>query len=239
MGERVCPVTTDVVPILRVADAGVAARWYARLGFEVDFEHRFEPHLPAYVGIRREGAQIHLSEHAGDANPHGLVYLWIEHVDSIAAEFGVAVDVQPWAREVSLTDPDGNRLRVAEPVPATAGGALSTFDAATCATLLDLERAMWTEATRGDRSWMDDHLTATFTEFGWSGRRYTRDEILDTVIGPLDSRLDEMEVRRLGPDMALVTYRSIEPRGAGNRASVWIRHDGQWRLEFHQGTPSD
>jgi hypothetical protein len=33
-------------------------------------------------------------------------------VDSIAAEFGVPIDHQPWAREVSLTDPDGNRIRV-------------------------------------------------------------------------------------------------------------------------------
>jgi hypothetical protein len=231
--------TTDVVPILRVADASRAVAWYRRLGFTQVFQHRFEPHLPAYVGIRRDDAQIHLSEHAGDGNPHGLVYLWVEHVDLIAAEFGVAVDVQPWAREVSLTDPDGNRLRVAEPVSAAAGDAISTFDAGTSATLVDLERAMWTDVTRSDRSWMDDHLTATFTEFGWSGRRYTRDEILDTAIGSLDARLDDMEVRRLGPDVALITYRSIEPRGAGNRASVWVRDDGRWCLEFHQGTPSD
>jgi catechol 2,3-dioxygenase-like lactoylglutathione lyase family enzyme len=116
-------VTTDVVPILRVSEAARAVDWYRRLGFEPVFEHRFEPHLPAYVGIRREGAQIHLSEHAGDANPHGLVYLWVDDVDVVAAEFGVAVDDQAWAREVSLTDPDGNRLRVAESVQTDTGDA--------------------------------------------------------------------------------------------------------------------
>jgi catechol 2,3-dioxygenase-like lactoylglutathione lyase family enzyme len=107
-------VTTDVVPILRVADASRAVAWYARLGFAQVFEHRFEPHLPAYVGIRRDNAQVHLSEHAGDANPHGLVYVWVDDLDAIAAEFDIAGNVQPWAREVSLVDPDGNRLRVAE-----------------------------------------------------------------------------------------------------------------------------
>jgi catechol 2,3-dioxygenase-like lactoylglutathione lyase family enzyme len=112
-------VTTDVVPILRVSEAARAVEWYRRLGFEPVFEHRFEPHLPAYVGIRREDAQIHLSEHVGDANPHGLVYIWVDDVDALGAEFGVGVDDQPWAREVRLTDPDGNRLRLAEPV---AGG---------------------------------------------------------------------------------------------------------------------
>jgi hypothetical protein len=231
-------VTSDVVPILRVADASRAVAWYARLGFAHVFEHRFEPHLPAYVGLRREDAQIHLSEHEGDANPHGLVHLWVDDVDVIATEFGVAVDDQPWAREVSLTDLDGNRLRVAEPVQTGAGDGSVTFDAETSATLLDLERAMWTDATRGDRSWMADHLAASFTEFGWSGRRSTRDDILGMVVGPIGAGLADMAVRPLGPDTALVTYRSIEARGDGNRASVWTRRNGRWRLDFHQGTPS-
>jgi hypothetical protein len=110
------PMTTEVIPVLHVASAAAAARWYARLGFEVEFEHRFEPHLPAYVGLRREGARIHLSEHAGDARPDTLVFIWVDSVGPIAAEFGVTVDDAPWGSEVSLTDPDANRLRIAEAV---------------------------------------------------------------------------------------------------------------------------
>jgi catechol 2,3-dioxygenase-like lactoylglutathione lyase family enzyme len=109
--------TTDVVPIMRVTDAVAAVAWYRRLGFQQQFEHRFEPHLPAYVGIRREGAQLHLSEHAGDATPGTLIYIWVDEIDPIAAEFGVAVSQAPWGREIALTDLDGNRLRVAEPMP--------------------------------------------------------------------------------------------------------------------------
>jgi catechol 2,3-dioxygenase-like lactoylglutathione lyase family enzyme len=109
--------TTDVVPILRVADAATAVAWYRRLGFEQQFEHRFEPHLPAYVGIRREGSQIHLSEHAGDATPDTLVYMWVDEIDPIAAEFGVTVTQAPWGREIQLHDLDGNRLRIAQPAP--------------------------------------------------------------------------------------------------------------------------
>jgi hypothetical protein len=224
-------VTTDVIPVLRVSNAADSLRWYRRLGFELVFEHRFEPHLPVYAGIRRDGAQIHLSEHAGDANPHGLVYVWVDDIDRVAAEFGVVVDDQPWGREVSLTDPDGNRLRVASSdAPA--------LDDDTVAGLIERERAMWTDERRGDRAWMDDHLSDAFTEFGWSGRRYTRVEILEQEIGPIDVELQEFSVRPVGRDAALVTYRSVEQRGAGHRSSLWIRHGGRWLLDFHQGTPA-
>lgn len=56
---------------------------------------------------------MHLSEHTGDATPNTLVYLWVDDVDAVAEEFRVEVVEQLWAREVALTDPDGNRLRVA------------------------------------------------------------------------------------------------------------------------------
>lgn len=228
--------TTDVVAILRVADVSVSVPWYRRLGFEQTFEHRFEPELPAYVGLRRDGAQIHLSEHTGDAHPHGLVYLWVDDVTAVAAEFAVPVDEQPWAREVELVDPDGNRLRVAE--PAVEPSADRVLGAGAVEQLIGLERAMWADATRRDRAWLDVHLSATFTEFGWSGRSYGRADILDDEIGPIEAELHHVEVRPVGRDAALVTSRSVQPRGAGHRSSLWVRHDGRWLLEFHQGTPA-
>jgi hypothetical protein len=101
-----------MVPIFRVADAEVAARWYGRLGFSVEGVHRFAPDLPRYMFLRLGDVWLQLSEHAGDARPHGLAYLYVDDVDAIAAEFGVPVETQPWAREIQLTDPDGNRLRI-------------------------------------------------------------------------------------------------------------------------------
>jgi hypothetical protein len=43
----------DVIPILRVADAAAAVAWYQRLGFTTEWEHRFEPGMPAFVSIAR------------------------------------------------------------------------------------------------------------------------------------------------------------------------------------------
>lgn len=105
-------VKEQLVPIFRVADARKAADWYAWLEFELEGEHQFAPNLPIYAFLRRGDILLHLSEHSGDATPNTLVYFYVNDVDAVAREFDVAVKMQPWCREISLTDPDGNRLRV-------------------------------------------------------------------------------------------------------------------------------
>jgi len=103
-----------IVPILHVKHGLETAKWYKRLGFEVEGEHRFAPGLPLYLFLRRGNVRLHLSEHKGDARPGTLLYFYVHDVESIAQEFGKEVEDQPWARELSLTDPDGNRLRIGQ-----------------------------------------------------------------------------------------------------------------------------
>ncbi|MEV7512336.1 MULTISPECIES: glyoxalase superfamily protein [unclassified Streptomyces] len=105
----------EVIPTLRVADAEAAVAWYARLGFAKQWEHRFEPGFPAFVEVARGAVRLFLSEHTGDARPDTLVYLRVRDVDAVAAEFGVQPEDAPWAREIELRDPDGNRLRIGTP----------------------------------------------------------------------------------------------------------------------------
>jgi catechol 2,3-dioxygenase-like lactoylglutathione lyase family enzyme len=106
----------EAIPVLRVEDAARSAAWFSRLGYLQEWEHRFEPSFPAFVSLARHGtSRLFLSEHLGDARPDTLVYIRVTEVDSIADEFGVEIVEQPWAREVHLTDPDGNRLRLGSP----------------------------------------------------------------------------------------------------------------------------
>ena len=105
----------EAIPILHVTDAAAAVAWYERLGFTKEWEHRFEPGFPAFVSVARGQVRLFLSEHKGDASPDTLVYLRVRDVDAIAAEFGVTVEEAPWAREIALRDPDGNRLRIGTP----------------------------------------------------------------------------------------------------------------------------
>src|SRR5215831_12153440 len=105
----------EVIPILRVANAGRALAWYERLGFTKEWEHRFEPGMPAFVSIARGRARLFLSEHAGDARPGTLLFLVVGDIDAVLAEFGRPADEPPYGCQIELRDPDSNRLRISTP----------------------------------------------------------------------------------------------------------------------------
>lgn len=109
-------VPQEVIPILRVADAARAVTWYEQLGFSKDWEHRFGPDMPAFVSVSRGYARVYLSEHTGDAPPGSLLYLRHSDLDELAAHFEVEITPVAWGRELHLEDPDGNRLRISDPL---------------------------------------------------------------------------------------------------------------------------
>ena len=106
----------EVIPILRVTDAARSVEWYQQLGFAFDWEHRFGEGMPAFVSLSRGYARIYLSEHEGDAPPDSLVYLRHSGLDELAEHFGVSIVDVDWGRELHLRDPDGNRLRISDPL---------------------------------------------------------------------------------------------------------------------------
>jgi hypothetical protein len=116
------PTIPELIPIIHTSSAAKAVEWYAKLGFKKDWEHRFEPDLPAFVQISNGEMKIFLSEHKGDARPDTLLYLRVADVDEFVKEFVnegvVKVEVEEGrrVREVELRDLDGNRLRIETPL---------------------------------------------------------------------------------------------------------------------------
>ena len=102
----------QLVPILYTKNGMAASEWYARLGFEIESQHRFAPGMPLYLFLKRGNEAIHLSEHRGDAKPDTLLYFYVSDIESLAKEFDVEIKEQPWAQEIHLSDPDGNRFRI-------------------------------------------------------------------------------------------------------------------------------
>ena len=46
----------EAIPVLRVSDASRAVAWFARLGYEKEWDHTFEPGLPVFTSVARSGA---------------------------------------------------------------------------------------------------------------------------------------------------------------------------------------
>ena len=108
---------TSVVPFLRVVDAAASAEWYAQLGFREEWRTQTEPRLPLFLAITDGRGRIFLSEHTGDAHPDTLLYLYVDDVDAVAAQLGTQAELTYYGvREIEVTDPDGNRLRIGTPV---------------------------------------------------------------------------------------------------------------------------
>ncbi len=114
------PRFTQSVPVMLSLDEAKCRAFYCDfLGFEIEFEHRFEPHMPVYLGLRLGPVELHLSPHRGDATTGSAVFVWMTGVDDYRRELAArrtkfslpdAVD-QPWGRELTVSDPFGNRLR--------------------------------------------------------------------------------------------------------------------------------
>lgn len=109
-----------VIPILRIFDEDKAREFYSGfLGFEFDWEHRFEPGLPLYAQVSLGACVLHLSGHHGDACPGAAVRIATDELDALHRRLSAAayaharpgIEAMPWGtRELSVTDPFGNRL---------------------------------------------------------------------------------------------------------------------------------
>jgi hypothetical protein len=114
--------TRSIPVMLSLDEAKCRAFYCGLLGFEIEFEHRFAPHLPVYLGLKRGPIELHLSPFRGDATTGSAVFVWMTGVDAYRRELvinGSGFEVpetvdQTWGRELTIIDPFGNRLRFCE-----------------------------------------------------------------------------------------------------------------------------
>lgn len=114
--------------------------------------------------------------------------------------------------------------------------------------IVSLEKELHRIETRRNRARMEMLLHPDFVEFGRSGQRYSRADILDEF-GPTStfpmvcSR--NFEIADLGVGVVLLTYVSAHEDADGKqsrhtlRSSLWVRTEMGWQIRFHHGTPMD
>lgn len=106
------------IPILRMFDVAKAKEFYIDwLGFEITFEHQFEPGTPYYIGIKKDEIELHLSEHHGDSVPGVTVFITCSELDTFYASLKPykyyrpsVIDSFYGTRLMVVQDPFGNKL---------------------------------------------------------------------------------------------------------------------------------
>ncbi len=112
-------------PVLRIFDEAKAREFYLGfLGFQADWEHRFEETAPLYMQVSRASCTLHLSEHYGDACPGAVVRIEVNGIEDFHRELMAknyrfarpSLEDMPWGtRDVRIADPFGNRLIFFQP----------------------------------------------------------------------------------------------------------------------------
>ena len=86
-------------------------------------------------------------------------------------------------------------------------------------------------------------MAEDFWETGASGRRYSREFVLDELekrfAAPQQEEWEasDFECRRLGEDTFLLTYTLLQDRTRlTRRATIWQKTPEGWKIVYHQGT---
>jgi hypothetical protein len=117
-----------------------------------------------------------------------------------------------------------------------------TLNEADIGLVTQLEESLWRSETRFDLAHQEKVFASDFFEFGRSGRRYVREQMVRTEMQPIRARLplQDFKIHSLDANHVLVTYVSevqYAELERANRCSVWSRTEDGWKLRFHQGTP--
>ncbi len=90
---------------------------------------------------------------------------------------------------------------------------------------------------------LERQVAAEFEEVGASGRRYSREFVLATVLGRFARGLPDepweaggFHCVALGPATYLLTYDLRQGDRRTRRATVWRRTADDWEVVYHQGT---
>jgi hypothetical protein len=120
-------------------------------------------------------------------------------------------------------------------------------DRATLEVLRTLETELHRSETRRNRQRVEALLHPDFVEFGRSGTRYTRADLLKEFgpnSAPVAIQSRNFDLAVLAQGVALLTYVSAQLDADGNlhrhtlRSSLWVSTEAGWQMRFHQGTPT-
>ena len=113
--------------------------------------------------------------------------------------------------------------------------------------VIELELQLQKPAVRAEPADVEALLHPGFSEFGASGRRWGRTEMIAALAAEQPAAdqpaagepfvtVTDLAGTRLADDVIHLTYVSQRAGQRALRSSIWRRTSGGWRVHFHQGT---
>ena len=104
------------------------------------------------------------------------------------------------------------------------------------------EKALLTKRVRSDTARLAELLSPDFYEIGQSGRRWSREETVTSLVADTeperDAELSEREATLVRADTVLLSYRLQFGASTSRRSALWQWDGESVRCLFHQGTPT-
>ena len=81
-----------------------------------------------------------------------------------------------------------------------------------------------------------------FWEVGASGRRYSRDYVIETLVSRHKHptygtwHIEDFQCRKIADECYLATYTLFQNDRESRRSTIWRRCNGDWKIFYHQGT---
>ena len=143
------------------------------------------------------------------------------------------------AHGIPLRDELELEIGIAEPAAPAAAPGDADADA-----LLALELALARRDEAAIPGGYEAVVASDFLEIGASGRRWTRDEVLEALHAEPPNDLvaiESFDCAELAPGVLLATFDMVAtgPDGStirSRRSSTWVRRGDRWQMGFHQGT---
>lgn len=107
--------------------------------------------------------------------------------------------------------------------------------------LKPLEPLVYAANAGKTREYFDQLLAPEFWEVAASGRRYSRDYVLDALEArqknPFEQawKTTDYYVQQLADDLFLITYHLHQPTRVSARTSLWRKTDNGWLFIYHHG----
>ncbi len=112
--------------------------------------------------------------------------------------------------------------------------------------IIGFEKHLFLPEVRKSAEELDRLLADKFVEFGSTGDKYNKKQIIDALDSESELQITatEFDFEKLAGDAAMLTYRAVikekgvEKERISLRTSIWKLIEDRWQMLFHQGTPT-